>query len=91
MKQIAMKIAVNARFLIDKYMEGLGRYTYEIGKRLVERYPQHEFLFLFDRPYNPKYIFGKNVKGIVVSPPARHPFLWVAWFEWAVPRVLRKT
>lgn len=85
-----MKIAVNTRFLMDKYMEGLGRYTYEICKRLVERYPQHEFLFLFDRPYQEHFIFGKNVTPIIIPPPARHPLLWYLWFEWSIPRTFRQ-
>jgi glycosyltransferase involved in cell wall biosynthesis len=27
---------------------------------------------------------------VVISPPARHPFLWLIWFEWSIPRALKK-
>lgn len=85
-----MRIAINTRFLLGDRLEGIGRYTYEVGRRLVLDYPQHEFLFLFDRPYDPRFVFGDNVTPLVLSPPARHPLLWWAWFECSVPRALRR-
>jgi glycosyltransferase involved in cell wall biosynthesis len=85
-----MLIAVNARFLIKDKLEGIGWYTYETMNRLVQRYPQHQFLFLFDREPDPSFIFGPNVTPLKVFPPARHPWLWYAWFEWALPRIFRK-
>ncbi|RYU82809.1 glycosyltransferase family 4 protein [Hymenobacter persicinus] len=80
-----MQIAVNVRFLLpgDK-LEGIGRFTYETLLRLVRRHPEHTFHFLFDRAYDPRYLFGPNVVPHVLHPPARHPFLFVAWFEGAV-------
>lgn len=85
-----MKIAVNARFLIKDHIEGIGRFTFEVMKRLVQSHPEHDFLFFFDRPYDEQFIFGTNVKPIVLSPPARHPFLWWWWFEVSVNRALKK-
>lgn len=85
-----MKIAVNTRFLIKNELEGIGWFTYETIKRIVQNHPEHEFLFLFDRPFDEEYIFAENVRGIRVSPPARHPILWHWWFERSVPRVLKK-
>lgn len=71
-------------------MEGFGWYTYEVVKRLVENHPEHEFFFFFDRPYDPKFVFAKNVTPIVLSPPARHPILFYIWFEWSVKKALKK-
>lgn len=85
-----MKIAVNTRFLINDRLEGIGWFTYEVVRRLVENHPEHQFYFLFDRPFDEGFVFGPNVEPIVVSPPARHPVLWYWWFERAAPRVLRK-
>ncbi len=85
-----MKIAVNTRFLLSNKLEGIGIYTQQIFKRVVEQMPEHEFYFLFDRPYDDEFIFAKNVKPIVVSPPARHPFLWYWWFEKSVPKILKE-
>lgn len=85
-----MRIAINARFLLPGKLEGIGWFTWEVTRRLVERHPDWEFIFLFDRPYDPSFICGPNVKAVVAPPPARHPLLWWAWFEIAVPWVLRR-
>lgn len=84
-----MRIAINTRFLLDNKLEGIGWFTYEISKRLVEQHPEHTFVFLFDRPYSEAFVFGPNVIPVVLNPPARHPFLFIAWFEFAVARALK--
>lgn len=85
-----MRIAVNTRFLLKDKMEGFGWFTYETVKRIVEQHPEHEFIFLFDRPFDPKFIFGKNVTPVVIGPPARHPILFRIWFNFSVTRALKK-
>ena len=85
-----MRIGINTRFLLSSKMEGFGWYTYEITKRLVQNHPEHEFVFFFDRSFDQKFIFGPNVTPIVLSPSARHPFLFIYWFEVAIKRALKK-
>ncbi|MFA8299707.1 MAG: glycosyltransferase family 4 protein [Hyphomicrobiales bacterium] len=85
-----MKIAVNTRLLLDGNLEGIGWFTYETLKRITQQHPEHEFIFFFDRPYHDKFIFADNVKPIVVSPQARHPFLYYIWFEYSIKRQLKK-
>lgn len=85
-----MKIAINTRFLLKNKLEGIGIYTQEIFKRVVQQMPEHEFYFVFDRPYDEEFIFAKNVRPVVVSPTARHPFLWYWWFEKSVPKILKE-
>lgn len=85
-----MRIGVNTRFLLSSKMEGFGWYTYEVVKRMVEAHPEHEFVFFFDRSFDEKFVFGKNVTPIVLFPPARHPILFVWWFEWSIKRALKK-
>lgn len=85
-----MRIAINTRFLLKKKLEGIGWFTYEVSKRLVERHPEHEFIFFFDRGYEPEFIFGDNVTPVILFPPARLPILWRWWFELSVPRALKK-
>jgi glycosyltransferase involved in cell wall biosynthesis len=80
-----LHLAVNTRFLLPgDQLEGIGRFSYETLVRLVRQHPEVTFHFLFDRPYDPRYLFGPNVVPHVLRPPARHPFLFVAWFEGAV-------
>ena len=85
-----MKIAINTRFLLPENLEGIGTFSYEIVKRLIEKNPQHHFYLLFDRKWDKKYEFGKNSTNIEVKPPARHPILWKIWFEYSVPKTLKK-
>ena len=85
-----MRIAINTRFLISSKMEGFGWYTLEIVKRIVENNPEHEFLLFFDRKYDKKFIFAENVKPIILSPQARHPFLFYIWFEFSIRNALKK-
>lgn len=85
-----MKIAVNTRFLLRGKLEGLGVFSHETLKRIVPAHPEIEFIFLFDRPYSDEFIYSQNIKPVVLFPPARHPFLWYAWFEWSVAGTLKK-
>ncbi|MCF8246402.1 MAG: glycosyltransferase family 4 protein [Saprospiraceae bacterium] len=85
-----MRIAVNTRFLLKNRLEGIGLFTHEVVRRLVAQHPEHEFVFFFDRPFDPSFVFGKNVTPVVLFPPARHPFLFVWWFEWSVRQALKR-
>ena len=85
-----MKIVVNARFLIKDKLEGIGWFSHEVLRRMVEAHPEDEFIFLFDRPFDDTFLYASNVKGVQLFPPARHPFLWYLWFEIAVKRYLNK-
>ena len=82
---IPLHIAVNTRFLLPGgHLEGIGRFTFETLRHLVAQHPAVTFHFLFDRGYDARYLLGPNVVPHVLGPPARHPLLYVAWFEGAV-------
>ncbi|MCO5248579.1 MAG: glycosyltransferase [Chitinophagales bacterium] len=85
-----MRIAINTRFLLKNRLEGIGTYTFELSKRLVKIFPEHEWLFFFDRNFDKKYVFSDNVKPVIISPPARHPLLWYWWFEKSIPKALKQ-
>lgn len=77
----SLKIAVNTRFLLKNRLEGFGHFTNETLRRITEQHPEVQFYFLFDRPYDKSFVYGPNVKAIVLHPQARHPLLWYLWFE----------
>lgn len=85
-----MRIAVNTRFLIPGKMEGFGYFIEEVFLRMAAQHPEHEFYFLFDRPAATSFSFPSNVKCIVVGPQARHPLLWLWWYNLQIPQVLKK-
>jgi glycosyltransferase involved in cell wall biosynthesis len=85
-----MVIAVNTRFLLADYLEGYGNFIEETFRRITQNHPEHQFIFIFDRPFPDRFLFGKNIKGVVTGPPARHPLLWKLWYDLKVPAVLLK-
>jgi glycosyltransferase involved in cell wall biosynthesis len=85
-----MRIAVNTRLLISGKLDGIGWFTFENLKRICQNHPGHQFYFLFDRPFAKEFIFTSNIQPIVIGPPARHPVLWYFWFEWQLPKILKK-
>lgn len=84
------KIAVDARFLIEGKLEGIGIYSHEVLSRLVQLMPETEFHFLFDRKPSNSFIYSENVKSHEIFPPARHPFLWYWWYEISLKNWFRK-
>lgn len=85
-----MRIAVNTRLLLKDKLEGIGWFTHQTLERIVRQHPEHEFIFFFDRPYDPMFVFAPNVTPVVVGPQARHAVLFYLWFEWRLPALLKK-
>jgi len=85
-----MVIAVNTRVLLKDKLEGFGYFIKEIFTILSRNHPEHQFYFLFDRPFSEEFIFAPNVHPLVTGPAARHPVLWKYWFDMRIPRVLKK-
>lgn len=85
-----MRIAVNTRLLQKNKLEGIGRFSFESLKRIVLNHPEVDFIFCFDREFDLEFVFAKNVKPIIISPQARHPFLYYIWFQLRLPAILKK-
>ena len=85
-----MNIAVNTRLLIQNRLEGIGWFTFESLKRITTQHPEHHFFFIFDREYDPRFIFSDNVTPVIQYPQARHPVLYYTWFELVIPKLLEK-
>lgn len=76
--------------LLKDKMEGIGYFSSETLKRMVSQHPEHTFLFIFDRQFHRDFIFSENIIPVVAFPPARHPFLWYWWFEFSIPKILKR-
>ena len=85
-----MVIAVNTRLLLADKTEGYGYFINEVFQVLTKQYSQHQFYFLFDRPYDKQFVFPNNVTPIVIRPSASRPILWKYWYDIKVPLVLKK-
>jgi glycosyltransferase involved in cell wall biosynthesis len=85
-----MKIAINTRLLLKDRLEGIGWFTCATMKRITQAHPEHEFIFIFDRPYAKEFIFSDNITPVVLGPQARHPFLFYLWFDHRIPQLLKR-
>lgn len=86
----AVKIAVNTRLLLKDRLEGIGRFTAHIFEILSRQHPEVEWLFIFDRPHHPDFIFNNSVRAVNLFPPTRHPLLWHVWFQGSLPLFLKR-
>ena len=85
-----MRIAVNTQHLLKGRLEGLGWFAHETLSRMVKNHPEHEFIFIFDRPWDESFIYGANVIPVKTTVPSRHPLLWFWHYEVDIPRILKK-
>jgi glycosyltransferase involved in cell wall biosynthesis len=83
-----VQIVVNARLLLANRLEGMGWFSCQTLKRITRQHPEAHFIFLFDRPFSEEFIFSDNITPLVVSPQARHPLLYYAWFQHSVKGIL---
>lgn len=88
---MAKTIAVNTRLLLPGRLDGIGWFSYHTLSRLTKDHPDYHFLFIFDRPWDPQFIFNDNVTPVSVGPMARHPLLFWYWFEKVIPKLLSST
>lgn len=85
-----MNIGINTRLLLPNKLEGIGWFTYEVVKRISQNHPEHQFYLFFDRKYDPRFVFGSNCHPVVLHPQARHPILYKIWFNYSVPKAIKK-
>ena len=85
-----MQIVVNTRLLLKDKLEGISWFTYQTLSRITKNNPDVHFVFLFDRQFDPEFIFSDNVTPMILSPQARHPILYYAWFQFSVKSLLNK-
>ncbi len=85
-----MNIAVNTQLLIKDRLEGIGWFTYETLRRITKDHPEHRFFLIFDRHWDPSFVFSDNVVPIKTYLPSRHPLLWYLRFHCEIPKLLKK-
>jgi glycosyltransferase involved in cell wall biosynthesis len=85
-----VQIVVNTRLLLKNRLEGIGWFSYQVLRRMTLNNPDVHFVFLFDREFDEEFVFADNITPMVLSPQARHPFLYYAWFQLSVKGLLNK-
>lgn len=71
-------------------MDGIGWFSFNTLKYIVQNNPSITFHFLFDSGIEEEFLFGNNVIPHNLFPPAKHAALNVIWFEISCRRLLNK-
>ncbi len=85
-----MIIAVNTRLRKNEQPEGYEAFLFETCDRLTKKFPQHQFLYIFDKPFDERLRFEKNVLPLVAGPETRTNLRLQYWFNFKVPTILRR-
>lgn len=70
--------------------EGYETFLFTMLDHLAGKFPQHQFLYIFDEPYHDKLTFPKNVTPVVTGPKTSSSLRLQYWFNYKIPAVLRK-
>ncbi len=85
-----MIIAVNCWILRNKQLDGIGNFTVETIKRLIENNPKDHFLIMCDKNFDADYFNFPNASLHKIFPPYRHPVLYFLYMETTVRQFLKK-
>jgi glycosyltransferase involved in cell wall biosynthesis len=85
-----MTIAVSTGFIAGDRPEGYKDVVFNAVLLLVEKYPQHNFLFISDRPEIKEQVHAENVLSLVMGPQTKNSLLLQYWFNYKLPALLRK-
>lgn len=85
-----MIIAVNTRLNKETQPEGYQTFMFSMLNYLTAKFPQQQFLFIFDEPYHDKLTFPKNATAIVSGPKTTSSLRLQYWFNYKIPAILRK-
>jgi len=85
-----MIIAINTRMMFKGRLDGIGRLSYEVVRRLAVLRLDDTIYCIYDRHHDVYFDFGDNVKHVSIGLPARHPVLWKLWFDYSIPKFLNK-
>jgi len=85
-----MKIAINVQTILKDKMEGLGWFSYESIKRIIQQHPEHQFLLIFSKGIVPEFLSFDNVETVNIGPPFYRPLALYLKFEYLLPYYLKK-
>jgi glycosyltransferase involved in cell wall biosynthesis len=76
-----MRIALNARHMLEDRLEGLGIVTDEVMGRMAKSHPEDQFDYYFDRKYDQRFVHSTNVTPHTKHPVTRLPILIRYWLD----------
>jgi glycosyltransferase involved in cell wall biosynthesis len=85
-----MTIAVNTRLNKERQPQGYEEFLFSLLNHLSKKNPQHQFIYIFDKPYNDRLVFAKNVTPVIAGPKTSNSLRLQYWFNYKIPALLRK-
>ncbi len=85
-----MTIAVDTRSLGAGRNQAGSSFENSYLLSFAERYRQHQFLFIADKPFDAGIPFPKNATAITTGPGIKNSLLMQYWFNYKLPVLLRK-
>jgi glycosyltransferase involved in cell wall biosynthesis len=84
-----MIIAVNTRLNKETQPEGYEEFLFSMLDQLSKKFPQHQFIYIFDAPYK-NIVFPENAIPVVAGPRASSSLRLQYWFNYRIPAILHK-
>jgi len=84
------KIVFNCWLLRNRHLDGIGNFTVQVLKKMIEDHPEHQFDLLVDKKFVNEYFNYTNVVLHRIFPAFRHPVLYVFFLEVWLPLFLLK-
>ncbi len=85
-----MTIAVNCRLKENEQPEGYEAFMFGMLQHLAAHYPQHQFVFIFDKAFSDNIQFAKNVVPVVAGPETTNNLRLQYWLNYKIPVILRR-
>jgi len=84
------KIVFNCWLLRNRHLDGIGNFTVQVIKKMIEDHPEQQFNLLVDKKFVNEYFDYSNVVLHRIFPAFRHPILYVFFLEVWLPLFLLK-
>lgn len=84
-----MTIAVHIRFS-DNTDAPQHNFNYHCFTVLAGKYPEHHFIFIFDKAFDASLIIKKNITPVLLSPQIKNRLLGYYWYNFKIPALLNK-
>ncbi len=85
-----MIIAVNTRLQKNQQPDDYEIFLFSSLNQLSKNYPQHQFIYIFDKAFDEKLIFPKNVQPVIAGPQTSNSLRLQYWLNFKLPKVLRQ-
>jgi len=85
-----MIIAVNTRLKKDEQPGGYEDFMFGLLNQLCKKYPQHQFIYIFDKQYDNGLVFSKNILPVIAGPQTGNSLRLQYWFNFKIPKILRQ-